>query len=305
MGLTGEGRGGRYPSLRMLVHLNGQLVPASEARVSVFDRGFLFGDGVYEGLRAFGGWVRCAQDHAARMQAGLDEAGIRWDASQLPALCAELLAGNGLADAFLYWQVTRGTPEADEPVRARLPGPRTRPTVFGYCLPTPGADSLDEPDACAARTVADERWLRGHVKSTSLMGNVMAAMEAASAEPDGAAEALLVRGGFVSESCATNIFIALHDRDGGGLVTPPVGPVSILDGVTRRIVLGLRPDCRLEMVPAECLGRAREIFLVGTLTTVRSVVSLDGRPVGGGGVGPEARDVLARYRAFVRAEGRA
>lgn len=282
----------------MLVSLNGQIVPAAQATVSVFDRGFLFGDGIYEGLRAFDGWVRHLDDHCARMQQGLDEAGIAWDASALHGLCEELLVANGLENAFLYWQITRGTPGPGMPVRARLPEPGMAPTVFGFCVPLPGVEGFVEPTTCTARTVADERWRRGHVKTTSLMANIMAALEAAGG---GADEALLVRDGWLSESCATNVFVALPDDDGRPtLVTPPTGDVSILSGVTRRVLLEILPEVGVRMISEEELRRADEIFLVGTMTTVRSVLRLDGRPVGTGGVGPVARGVLARYADHLR-----
>ncbi len=282
----------------MLVHLNGSLVPASEAKVSVFDRGFIFGDGVYEGLRAFGGWVRNLGDHCARMREGLREARIDWDPAALGELCTELLAANGLRDAFLYWQITRGTPGPRDPVRARLPAPGTRPTVFGYCVPLPGVDELVEPTRCSAVTLADRRWERGHVKAISLLANVMAAMEADRA---GGEEAVLVREGMVSESCATNVFaLVRNDRGGRELVTPPVGEVPILAGVTRKILLEVAPGARVRSISVEELRGAEEIFLTGTITTIKSVVRLDGEPVGTGEPGPAARDALDRYTAYVR-----
>lgn len=282
----------------MLVHLNGKILPGAEARVSVFDRGFIFGDGVYEGIRAFGGWVRNVEDHAERMRAGLREARIEWDPVALGGLCTDLLDANGLRDAFLYWQITRGAPGPSDPVRARLPSPGMRPTVFGYCAPLPGVDELIEPTRCSAATVPDTRWAKGHVKSISLIANVMAAMEA---DGSGAEEAVLVRDGMVSESCATNVFAVVPDGRGGReLVTPPVGEVPILAGVTRKILLGIMPRVRVRSLPVEELRAAEEIFLTGTITTIKSVVRLDGRPVGTGRPGPVARDALDRYAAYVR-----
>ena len=282
-----------------LVHLNGQIVPAGEAKVSVFDRGFVFGDGIYEGLRSFGGWVRNLDDHIARMQQGLDEAGIRWDARRLHDLCPPLLEANEIGDAFLYWQITRGTPKPGHPVRARLAEPDIEPTVFGYCLGLPGVDDLREPTTCIAATVPDTRWHKGHVKSISLMANVMAAQAATDSEGE---EAILIRDGRVSESCATNIFVVVRGRDGQAeLCTPPLDDVSILPGVTRKIILELFPDARVRRITEDELHRASEIFLTGTITTVKSAVRLDGRPVGGGTPGPVARRVLERYAEYLRA----
>lgn len=281
------------------VHLNGQILPAADAKVSVFDRGFVFGDGIYEGLRAFGGWVRNLDDHIARMQRGLDETGIRWDARNLHRLCPPLLEANGLADAFLYWQITRGTPKPGHPVRARLAEPDIEPTVFGYCLPLPGVDDLREPTTCVAATVPDTRWHKGHVKSISLMANVMAAQAATDSAGE---EAILVRDGRISESCATNIFVVVRGPDGSPeLCTPPLDDVSILPGVTRKILLGLFPDAKVRRITEDELHHASEIFLTGTMTTIKSVTRLDGRPVGGGAPGPVARRVLASYADYCRA----
>lgn len=281
----------------MRVHLNGQIVPATDAKVSVFDRGFLFGDGIYEGLRAFGGWVRNLDDHVERMQSGLDEAGIGWDARRLHGLCPPLLEANGLGDAFLYWQITRGTPRPGQPVRARLAEPDIEPTVFGYCLPMPGVDALREPTVCRGATVPDTRWHKGHVKSVSLMANVMAAMAATDSSGE---EAIMVRDGRVSESCATNIFVVVRTPDGPRLRTPPLDDVSILPGVTRKIILGLFPEAEVRSVSERDLHEASEVFLTGTMTTVKSVVVLDGRRVGDGVPGPVARGVLDRYTAYLR-----
>jgi D-alanine transaminase len=281
----------------MLVYHDGQIVPATEARVSVFDRGFLFGDGIYEGLRAFDGWVRNLDDHVARMQQGLDEAGICWDASALHDLCPRLLDANNARDAFMYWQITRGTPKPGQPVRARLAEPDITPTIFGYCQPLPAVEGLREPTSCSAVTLPDTRWHKGHVKAVSLIANVMTARDAANAGGD---EAIMLRDGRVSESCATNIFVAVPDGTGGHrLLTPPLDDVSILPGVTRQIILGLCPEIKVRPISAEELAGASEVFLTGTITTVKSVVQLDGKPVGTGTPGPIARDVLDRYTAFI------
>ncbi|HZW09032.1 MAG TPA: aminotransferase class IV [Phycisphaerales bacterium] len=282
----------------MLVHLNGDILPAPDAKISVFDRGFIFGDGIYEGIRAFDGWVRRVDDHIARMRQGLEEAGIGWDPEALRELCPRLLDANGLRDAFLYWQVTRGTPRPGDPVRTRLATPGTEPSVFGYCVPLPPVEELVEPGRCEAATVTDDRWRKGHVKSISMLANVMAAIEADRA---GAEEAILIRDGRVSESCATNVFVVLRDGRGGReLATPPVGDASILAGVTRKILLELLPETRVRPIALGELRAAEEVFLTGTITTIKSVVRIDGRPLGAGAPGPVARDTLARYAGYIR-----
>ena len=281
----------------MKVHLNSRVVDRSEAMVSPFDRGFLFGDGIYEGLRAFDGVVIGAEAHVDRMQEGLNECRIPWDASPIPALTAELLAANDLRDAFIYWQVTRGTPLPGRAVRSRVADGPVHPTVFGYCVPLPGIDGCREVATVRARTVEDLRWLRGHVKSISLLGNVLGAVDAAEAGVD---DAVFVRDGLVGEATSTNIVLAVPDGAGGvELVTPSIRSAPILAGVTRKILLdlGLIHD---RAVRVEELRAAREVMLLGTISMIKSVVELDGRPVGAGVPGPLARGLLARYLEFIR-----
>ncbi len=283
----------------MIVHLNGELLPRERAAVSVFDRGFLFGDGVYEGLRSFDGWVIAMDRHVARIRRGLAEARIDWDASQLQRLTDELLAANGIRDAFIYWQVTRGTPGPDDPVRTRLPARPMRPTVFGYCVPTPGLATCVEPARVRAATTEDRRWLRGTLKSISLLGNVLAAAEARERVAD---DAIMVRDGLVGESCTCNVVVvdAL-----GRMATPSLDSVPILAGVTRALLPEFAPAVESRPVRAVELREAREIVLLGTLTTVASVVELDGRPVGDGKPGPAARQLLARYTEWIATRSRA
>lgn len=282
------------------VYLNGEILPAHEAQIGVFDRGFLFGDGVYEGVRAFDGCLMSPHRHTDRFGAGLREARIDWDAGDLEAMSQRLLAASGLRDAFIYWQVTRGTPTEGMPVRSRVARGLT-PTVFGYVSKLPGLTEYPEPPRVRSRVVEDPRWKRGHLKSVSLLGNVLAAMEAMDG---GADDALMVTGavgeggqaagggsgGLVTEGCATNVLLAFP---GGEIATPSLDSVSILGGVTRARVLELAPEIVERPVGAAEIAAASEIILVGTTAMVSSVVELDGRPVAGGAPGPVARRLLS------------
>lgn len=284
----------------MQVYLNGVFVGRQEAAISPFDRGFLFGDGVYEGLRAFDGHVIAMERHIARMRDGLGQARIEFDPGVLAAVTEELLERNGLRDAFIYWQVTRGAPAPGQTVRTRVPDAPMKPTVFAYCVPTPGLSTYAAPATTRLRTVEDRRWLRGTLKSTSLLGNVLSVMDAIE---QGAPDALLVRDGLVGEGSSTNVLLSLPDRrHGSRLVTPSLESTPILAGITRALVLDLMPEIEVRPVKVEELDEASEIMLLGTLSMVISVVELDGRPVGNGAIGPCARRVLARYIEGIRAE---
>ncbi|MBL8762706.1 MAG: aminotransferase class IV [Phycisphaerae bacterium] len=284
----------------MIVHLNGQLVPAGEAKVSVFDRGFIFGDGLYEALRTVPrtdgrGGARAVglTRHIERMRCGLDEAGIRWDPRQLGRLSEELLTANGLVDAFVYWQVTRGTPPTGAPVRQRIPGAALTPTVFGYCTPQPPIELCRRAAPRTAITREDVRWKLGHVKSTSLLGNVMCALAADAAACD---EAILVRDGLVTEGVATNVIAVLRGgggRGGGGeVVTPALSSAPMLSGVTRAILMDAAPEIVERPVGVDELRDASEIMLIGTTTLVTPIVRLNGHPVGTGQAGPVSERLL-------------
>ncbi len=274
----------------MIVHLNGRLLPHEQAHISPFDRGFIFGDGIYEGLRSFSFKMRAMDRHIARMRAGLTEARIAWDPGALTQMSLDLIRANNLPDAFVYWQVTRGTPAPGQPVRSRIPSGPMTPTVFGYCTPVPPIEAFTEPPTIRMGTRPDLRWLRGHIKSISLMGGVLGALESVD---QGGADALLIRDGLVAEGTYANVVIALPARDGGTeIVTPPLNRPSILAGVTRSLELEACPSLIERAVREEELARASEIMLVGTTTMVTSVTHLDGRVIGEGSPGPVARSLL-------------
>lgn len=282
----------------VIVLLNDELVDVEAARISPLDRGFLFGDGVYEGLRAFDGRIVALGLHEARLRAGLAETRIPWDARLLGEVCTRVLAANALRDAFIYMQVTRGVPLPGHPVRTRVPAGTLRPTVFVYAVPTPGLGAYAQVPTKSCATTRDTRWLRGRVKSISLIGSVLAGYEAQEA---GAEDAILVRempGGrhAAAESTSANL-IAVVTRDGRDVaLTPPLDDAPILAGVTRDVLLARGRASGVEvregLVSREDLRGAREVMLCGTLTMVTAVTHLDGAPVGDGHAGPVARALL-------------
>lgn len=282
----------------MLVHLNGKLVPHDQARIGVFDRGFLFGDGVYEGLRAFDGCIVGMDRHITRLRDGLAECRIPWDAGRMSALSDELLEANKLRDAFIYWQITRGAPAPGEPPRARIPTGKMTPTVMGFCYATPPLESHTSPATKQVIAARDARWLRGHVKATSLLGGVLSAIEASEAGMD---DAILIRDGLLTEGTSANIFIA---RDGPGgetrVATPSLESAPILAGITRDLLLEAMPTIEVRAIPARELALASEVMLVGTLTMVTSIVGIDGKAVGQGKPGPAANALLATLVEAIR-----
>jgi len=268
----------------VIVYLNGEFLESGEARIGVFDRGFLMGDGIYEGLRAVGGRVQDFDLHAARMRDGMRIARMTgFDPESLGQIIPALLEANGLEDAFIYVQITRGEPGESEPRRARVLENGRGPTVFAYAA---GIELITEPRTITACVIEDKRWTYGHVKSISLMGGVIAAFEA---RDRGADDAVLVRDGFLTEGSSTNAFVV----SGGVIATPPVGDGLLLGGVTRDVLIERVPGIEVRPVSERELRAAEEIILTGSKTMVASVVRLDGEPVGTGAVGPQAKKLLA------------
>lgn len=283
----------------ILVHLNGRLVESTSAQVSIFDRGFLFGDGVYEGLRTTSdpqGQPRIIglRHHIERMRLGLAEARIQgFDPRSLAPLTDALVRANGLTEAFIYWQVTRGTPAGDAGIqRPRVMSQSLTPTVVGFAAAVTPVMRCTEPEVKRAALRPDTRWLRGTLKSISLLGGVLAGYEAFEA---GADDAIMHRDGLVTEGTATNVFIFSN----GKLVTPSLESAPMLDGVTRRLLVDQDHGIEQRPVNVSELRDAQEIMLVGTKTMVASVTHLDDRPVGDGLPGRRASELLASLREAI------
>ena len=270
----------------MLVYLNGDFVPKAEARLPVDDRGFLFGDGIYEVTRAVDGRLFEVDRHLERLRNGAAALALPLTAAtvaEMPAIWERLLAANGLTtgEAMVYLQVTRGA----APRTHQFPPAGTPPTIFASASP------LLPPDAVRARgaavvTYPDIRWARCEIKSVNLLPNVLAKQAAAEA---GAFEALFVReDGVVTEGAQTTAFAVID----GVLRTHPLTP-RILPSVTRAVVLELAAELgiavREEAFDRAAMLAAGELFVASTTADVMPVVRVDGQSVGDGAPGPIAR----------------
>lgn len=275
------------------VYLNGEFVPKARATISVDDRGFVFGDGIYEVARVVDGRIFEWPSHAARMARGLAGIRIPLEASAIDALkgvCDRLVADNGLAEgeATVYLQVTRGA----APRTHHFPPSNTRPTVYAaasrFVVPRDQRES-----GVKAITFPDFRWLRCDLKTVNLLGAVLARQAAAEA---GAYEAILLRDGLVTEGAATNAFAVVD----GVVRTHPLGTL-ILPGITREVVVAILRESGVPLVEKPVtqgeLLQATELFLCGTTTDVTPVVSLDGKPVGNGAPGAVTSRLQALFDA--------
>jgi len=270
-----------------LAYVNGHWRPPAEAQVSVLDRGFLFADGVYEVIAAYGGRPFALDGHLRRLARSLRELSLPdpHTPAQWRELCVELARRNGGGDLSLYLQVTRGA-------APRRMGPfpdRVTPTVVGFCQPLPGHPPEALEQGLAAVTRPDIRWGRCDIKAVALLPNVLAMQYA---REQGCNEALLVRGApgpeRVTEGASSNVLAVVH----GEIVTPPLD-TEILPGVTREVLLGLlRADGQTVGERALSLAELRaadEVWLASTVREVLPVTRLDGAAIGSGRPGPRWR----------------
>lgn len=271
------------------VYLNGEFMPAAEARVPVLDRGFIFGDGIYEVVPVYGRvpfrWV----EHRARMVRSLGKIRIDdpMDDAGWRALVDDLIARHPWTDQFVYIQVTRGVAKRDHAFPKGV-----TPTVFAMSSPLPAIPSAMLSDGLAVISLPDERWLHCDIKSTSLLGNVLARQAAVEA---GAAECVMFRDGFLTEGSSSNIWVVREGR-----VLAPPRDRHILEGIRYSLLQSLcesegigfevRPVSRAEVESAD------EMMLSSATREVLPITRLDGRPVGAGVPGPVFRRLHAAYQ---------
>ena len=265
-----------------VVYLGGEFVPRGRAAISIDDRGFLFGDAIYEVIRVVRGRFIEPERHLRRLARSLREVGLPAPALDLLGVATDLIRQNDLGgrEATVYAQVSRGA----APRQHAFPPSGTPPTVLVTAMPfTPRTDLI--ASGVAVITLPDVRWSRCDIKSVNLLPNVLAAQRAAEA---GAFEAILVRDGVVTEATRSNVLAVV----GGVVRTHPTGPL-ILPGVTREVVLELASGAgipvREEELGADELFAAEEVLLTGTTADVTPVVTVDGRAVGEGRPGPVGR----------------
>jgi D-alanine transaminase len=274
----------------MTVYLNGKFLPIGEAKISVLDRGFIYGDGVYELVPVYQREPYRLPQHLARLQRSLD--GIRLanphrDA-EWEAIIRELIARQSFDDQGVYLQVTRGAAKRDH----AFP-PDAIATVFMMSNPLPVLTREQIEGGVAVVTAADERWLHCDLKTISLLGNVLARQFAVD---HGAVETVLFREGYLTEASASNVLIV----KGGTIVAPPKDNL-ILPGITYDATLELARDGGLpfEIRPVtryEALG-ADEMWLSSSTKEVLAVSTLDGKPFAGGMPGPVYREMYRLFQA--------
>jgi D-alanine transaminase len=276
------------------VYLNGSYLPLEQAAISPLDRGFVFGDGVYEVIPVYGGRLFRLEEHLHRLDGSL--AGIRLAAPHTHAEWTRILDGlverNHGGDQSVYLQITRGAAKRDHAF------PRDcAPTVFAMSSPLAPLPAEVRQSGVAAITLPDIRWQYCHLKTIALLPNILLRQQALD---QGAAEAILIRDGEATEGAASNLFIVRE----GTLLTPPKGP-RLLPGITRDLIMELATQHRVpqreEPITVDDLVRADEVWLSGSTREILPVTRLDGSPVGNGVPGPLWRRMIGWYQDYKRA----
>ena len=276
-----------------MVYLNGKFLPIEEAKVPVLDRGFIFGDGVYEVVPVYSRVPFRLEEHLVRLERSLAETGIRNPLSrkQWGELVARVVVAQPFEDQGVYLQVTRGVAKRDHAFPANA-----EPTVFVMSNPlvNPPREQVDKGGM--AVSAVDNRWLRCDIKSTSLLGNCLLRQLSAEA---GGTETILFRDGKLTEASASNVFVV----KGGTISAPPKGNL-ILPGVTYDVVVELARSNRLpleirDIAESEVRG-ADELWVTSSSKEVFPIVVLDGKPIGDGKPGPAFQRMFALYQEFKR-----
>ncbi len=276
-----------------ICYLSGSYVPLADAHISPLDRGFLFGDAVYEVIPVYGGRPFRLREHLDRLNRSLSS--IRMSAPRSHAewatICLQLIAQAGGQDSYIYLQVSRGS----ELGRNHAWPDGLAPTLFAYATPLDPTPAKLLEQGVAAVTALDIRWARRDIKSTALLANIL--LKKLSADV-GAFETIMIENGELTEGSSTTV----HVISKGVIHTPPNGS-HILPGTTRDVVteLAIREDlvCNNSRVPETLLRSADEIWLAFATRGVLPVTQLDGEPVGNGRPGPLFKRIRASFDDYV------
>lgn len=270
-------------------YLNGSFVPLDEAKLPALDRGFLFGDSLYEVIPVYQGKPFTLNAHLDRLAQGLETTRIRSPLSheQWRNIVQELIDRNGGGDQCLYIQISRGC----DSVRNQQINPQTLPSVFAYSYAFQKPAKADMVKGLSVSTVRDIRWKHADIKTCSRLAYVLMFEEA---KANGADEGIILNNGYVTEGTASNVFIVRH----GVIITPPKSPL-LLSGITRELILQIAekhslPYRETKISEYDCL-KADEMWVASAVRLVRPVTEFNGTPVGKGKAGPMWETIWELY----------
>lgn len=277
------------------VYLNGAFTPLSEAKISVLDRGFIFGDGIYEVVPVYGRKPFRMAQHLARLERSLGSLRIRnpHTLAQWEALVRQLIDSAPQGDQVIYLQITRGVAKRDH----AFPTADIVPTVFGMSSPFLRPDAVQREAGLKVVSMPDERWLHCEIKSTSLLGNVLARQHAVD---NGVHEVVMFRDGFLSEGSSSNIWVVKN-----GTIVAPLKNNLILEGIrygfieelaaARKLPIEIRPVSEAEVLAAD------ELMLSSATKEILPIVNYNGQAVGTGQPGPVYAQLRKEYDEAIAA----
>ena len=287
------------PTLSRIVYVNGAFFPEAEAKISIFDRGFVFADGVYERIAVLDAGLADNDGHLTRLERSLREIALAMPAtkSEIVAIQKELIRRNELVEGSVYLQVTRGAADRDFSFPAGV-----KPSLVMF---TQAGNILNDPAATTGiklKSVPDIRWERRDIKSVALLAQVLAKQAAAAA---GCQEAIMHENGNVTECGSSTAFIVTGE---GHIVTRP-NSRSILAGITRHSIMRLAREREIvieeRIFTLDEVFAAQEVFITSATSFVMPVVEVDGKRIGGGQPGPMARRLRDIYIKAAKAEAAA
>jgi D-alanine transaminase len=278
-----------------IVYVNGAFVPEAEAKISIFDRGFIFADGIYEVTSVIDGHFVDCEAHLARLERSCGEIRLPlpWSRAELLALHKELAKRNNLTNGGIYLQVTRGAADRNFAWK----GIDLTSTLVMFTQAR--TFSREVSKGYKALTVPDIRWARRDIKSVALLAQVLAKQAAAEAGCD---EAIMHEDGVITEGGSSTLWLVQGDT----LVTRPQSN-KVLPGITRKAVLAFLAETGMRFeeraVTVDEMLAADEAFVTAASSIVMPVTELDGKPIGGGQPGPKARRLRDLYFGFVERGG--
>lgn len=279
--------------MKNLAWVDGKILELADAKVSLEDRGYLLGDGVYEVIRVYNGCAFYLDAHLERLKKSAEAVRMTIPCSfdEIAAVAKELIAKSGYSDAYVYMQLTRGSAARDHLFPADA-----EPGMVMYVRPLQPLKTLEEVTAASCVTLPDERWMNCHIKTINLLPNLLARQKASEA---GAVEAIMYRpGDIVTEGTRSNIFAVI-----GGVVRTHPESNLILSGITRQIVVGLLADRKLKFSETaftlDELKTASEAWLTSTTLEVNPIGKIDQTPLNQPVPGPVTTDLMKDFRYII------
>ncbi|WP_133127328.1 D-amino acid aminotransferase [Legionella nagasakiensis] len=276
-----------------IVYINEEYVTASKAKISVFDRGFLFGDSVYEVIPVYQGKVYFFARHMARLALSLKNIKMTMPSIDWQMIFQELIKRNGSGDMQIYLQITRGNQGKRHHDLPKNPAP----TIIAFTLHVPYPTYAEKKVGIHAYLVNDIRWLRCNIKTTSMLANILLNDEAVSA---GAQTAILTRDGFVTEGSTSNVFIV----DADGTICTPLKNNLCLPGITREIVIELITELNWplaeKIISEDNLLNAQEVWLTSTTKEIFPITRINNKTIGSGYGGKYWQQLEAKFQQLIK-----